>query len=250
MKRLFSFVAALALFGMLAATPSVLAQSGKISYGETVKGSLTSAIQSVSYAFEAKRGDIAVVQMISAASNGLIGGVLTVTDSTGSKLADSSPIISGRLGEIVAVELPSNGEYSINVEGGRSGATGDFEVVLLQAEFLELNTPVESEASSTPEDQRGRYTNFYVVESRNDVELRYERLSGNYTPALIVLTLEVGNNLFERAFLGGSLLTKGSITIEGSRDFRLVTVGSLGFGSSGRGSVQKAAFRLTLTNAE
>lgn len=248
MRRLSVFL--VMLVGLLALNMPALAQGNTMSYGDTVKGSLTNSVQSVSYTFEAQRGDIAVVQMIAAASNGLIGGVLTVTDSTGAKLADSSPIILGRLGEIVVVEAPSDGAYSINVEGGRSGATGDFEVVLLQAEFLELNTPVEGEVSSTPEDQRGRYTNFYVVESRNDVVLLYERLSGNYAPATIVLTVEVGNNLFERAFLGGSLLSKGSIVIEGSRDFRLVTVGSLNFGGSGRGAPQKASFRLILGKAE
>lgn len=41
-----------------------------------------------------------------------------------------------------------------------------------------------------------------------------------------------------------------SITLEGSRDFRLVTVGTLGFGSSGRGTAQTANFRLTLAEAQ
>ncbi|MCE7948549.1 MAG: hypothetical protein DYG88_14085 [Chloroflexi bacterium CFX4] len=250
MKSLIVFVVILAVLFAAAPNQPTLAQSS-ISYGDTVQGELTSSASKISYAFEGKRGDIAVVQMIAAPSNGAIGAQLNVTDSGGAKLADSAAlIIFGRLGEIVVVEVPSDGTYTINVESGSSGTTGAFDLVLLQAEFLELNSPVEGEASSTPDDQRGRYSNFYVVESRSDVELRYERLSGNYTPAMIVLGVEAGNNLFERAFLGGSLLTKGSITIEGSRDFRLVTVGSLNFGSSGRGTVQTSTFRLTLANAD
>lgn len=249
MKRLFVFVVAFALLATLAPLTPTLAQGDKLSYGETVSGSLTNSVSKVSYTFEAKRGDIAVVQLIPTDRNGLIGGTLRVTDSGGSVLADSDRIISGRLGEIVVVEVPSNSQYVINVEG-RAGATGDFEVVLLQAEFLELNTPVEGEVSSTPDGERGRYTNFYVIESRNDVDVRYERLSGNFAPVVIIFEVISGNNLAERAFLAGSLVRKGSITIEGSRDFRLISVSAGDFASSGRGSAQTSTFRLTLANAE
>lgn len=250
MKRLFVFVVILAMLLAVAPNQPTLAQNS-ISYGDTVQGELTNSATKISYTFEGKRGDIAVVQMIAGVSNGAIGAQLNVTDSNATKLADSAAlIIFGRLGEIVVVEVPSDGSYTINVESGSSGTTGTFDLVLLQAEFLELNSPVEGEAKSAGDDQRERYTNFYVVESRSDVELRYERVSGNYAPTMIVLSVEGGNNLFERAFLGGSLLTKGSITLEGSRDFRLVTVGSFNFGGSGRGTVQTSTFRLTLANAE
>jgi hypothetical protein len=247
MKRFLIFAVAIAFLVALASYTPTAAQ-GSIKYGDTVKGSLTGAATSaVSYTFEAKRGDIAVVQLIAAANDGAIGAVLKVLDGNGAVLADSSALlVFGRLGEIVAIEVASDGQYTISVDGGRSGTTGNFEVVLLQAEFLEPNKPVEGTASSTPDGQRGRYTNFYVVESRNETQLLYERLSGNYAPAVIVLGVEAGNNLFERIFMGGSLLTKGSLTLEGSRDFRLVTVGTLGFGSSGRGTAQTANFRLIL----
>jgi len=249
MKRFFIFAVALALLVALAPHAPTLAQDS-ISYGDTVKGSLTSSVTTVSYTFEAKRGDIAVVQLIAAVDNGAIGAALKVLDDGGSVLADSSAlVIFGRLGEIVVVEATSDGQYTISVDGSRTNAIGDFEVVLLKAEFLEPNKPVEGTASSTPEGQRGRYSNFYVVESRNETQLLYERLSGSYAPALIVLGVEAGNNLFERIFMGGSLLTKGSIALEGSRDFRLVTVGTLGFGNSGRGTAQAADFRLTLAEA-
>ncbi|MCS6870091.1 MAG: hypothetical protein RML95_04590 [Anaerolineae bacterium] len=249
MKRLSALVVVLALLAVFTVSAPTLAQGDKISYGDTVKDSLTGSVNKVSYTFEAKRGDIAVVQLIPADRDGLIGGVLTVTDSTGAVLADSDRIISGRLGEIVAVEVRNNGEYTINVEG-RSGATGDFEIALLQAEFLDLDKPVESEVSSTPEGERGRYANFYVIESRNDVEVIYEPLSGNIAPALIIFEVISGNNLAERAFLFGSIVKKGSIVIEGSRDFRLATVSIDNFGSSGRGSAQTSTFRLTLTEAK
>jgi hypothetical protein len=246
MKRFFIFAVALGLLFALAPHVPTLAQDS-ISYGDTVKGSLTSSVTTVSYTFEAKRGDIAVVQLIAAAANGAIGATLKVSDDNGAVLADSSALlVFGRLGEIVVVEARNDGQYTISVDSGRGGATGDFDVVLLKAEFLEPNKPVEGTASSTPDGQRGRYTNFYVVESRNETQLLYERLSGNYAPAVIVLGVEAGNNLFERIFMGGSLLTKGSIALEGSRDFRLVTVGTLGFGSSGRGAAQTANFRLIL----
>ncbi len=80
MKRLFVFVVILAVFFAVAPNQPTLAQSS-ISYGDTVQGELTSSASKVSYAFEGKRGDIAVVQMIAGASNGAIGAQLNVTDS-------------------------------------------------------------------------------------------------------------------------------------------------------------------------
>lgn len=225
-------------------------QPQSLTYGDTAQGEITESVKEVAFEFGGKTGEIAVVQLLPDVQEALIGATLKILDSRGETLADSSKlIVFGQLGEIVFAEIDTDDSYTIQVSVSESGRPGKFEVYLLQAGVLEPGVEVSGEVTSAPRERRNRYGAFYAVRSRDPIELVYDPGREDYLPALIVFSVEDGNNLFPAAYLGGRAFLGGSIQVDGSREVRIIGIGDLNFGNPGR-EENVGEYTLTLSATE
>ncbi len=238
---------ALLLVIVVAAFGVVMAQADdSIAYGDVVEGSLSGSDEVV-YTFEGQEGDVVVVQVVSAPEDGTYSPEVKILDARDREVVNSAAlIIFGRIGAMIGGELAADGEYRVVV----SGSEGDFIMALTKPEALAPGDEIRDETTSTPEDSTIFYKNIYLVDSADDFTLTYEVTDGGFTPTLVVHAFETGGNLFPIAYVGGSDFISGAVTVAGSRDFRIITVGSLNFGSSGSGDEQGAEFTLKLDLAD
>lgn len=256
-KRLSALMLSSLVLAALITVPNptrVQAQAGALSYDEPVEGEITASQKSVSFTLAGEEGDFILLQVQGTQEEGLFGGNLSISDPGDTVIGDSSElIIFGRTGEVLGVELTESGDYTVTVSvRDDSTSVGNFVLYATRATVLEVDgEPVTGQIESATQDQVALYTAAYILESRDDVTLNYELIAGDYTPFVVVHIVERGQNLFARGYLGGELVSAGSVTIAGSRDIRFITVGpfspsSRGFGSS----AVDAEYTLSVTAAE
>ncbi len=199
---------------------------GSITYGELVQVNITDASKGVRYTFEGQAGEVAVIQAIPAQDNGALSAEVRVLDDRDRELASSEAIfIFGRSGQFLAVELPSDGTYTIFLHDD----TGIVDLSVISAPILQIGEPIEGEVETTPENLRLRYDAVFAIDSTADFNVRYLLTSGNYQANLIVYELVDGGNLVPAAYVGGERFLGGSLTIAGSRDFYIAAIGPLNF---------------------
>jgi hypothetical protein len=234
-------VIVVALFGVMTAQAN-----DSIAYGDVVEGTLSGSDEVV-YTFDGQKGDVVVVQVVSAPQNGTYNPEVKILDARDREVVNSAAlIIFGRIGAMIGGELAADGEYRVVV----SGSEGDFIMALTKPEVLEPGDEISDQTTSTPERSTILHKNMYLVDSADDFTLTYKVTDGGFTPTLAVHAFEAGGNLFPIVYVGGSDFISGAVTVAGSRDFRIVTVGSLNFGSRGSGDEQRARFTLTLELAD
>lgn len=230
-KRLCTLLLSVAVISMFTATPLALHAQGDskvLKYDEGVSGEITSSKRSVSFTLAGKAGEFALIELYGQAVDGLCCGQLTVTNANGEVIAD--------LSQILGIEFPDDGEYTVKVSvpDFDTSSVGTFEVYAIRATLLEVDgkTAVGNVEAATVADVE-RFTNAYVLDSRDDVLLNFEITNGKYTPFVVIHSVEPGQNLFARAVMGGAFVTGGSLTLQGSRDLRFITVGPFSIGSTG-----------------
>jgi hypothetical protein len=251
MKRIAVFaVVALLASALVAPAPSKAQDGSKLAYGDNQEFEVTSDARTTTFTFEAKKGDYAIIQVVPTADDGFFGPDLKVADSTGSLVIDSSQVFSFRTGQIGGFEVTEDGEYTIEAGAGEfSNSNGGLVIYLSKAELLEPGKPVEGEVKSFTEDQTEYYTALYLVDSRADLTVEYSYDSRDYPPSMVIMQGFDGGLLFAIGLMGGSGYVKGTMTLEGSREFRIIGVGPFRIGDQGSGSTSSTA-SFTLNVAE
>jgi hypothetical protein len=243
-----------AAFSLFAVNTRLLADVNQIDYGKTVSGEISAQVMEVRYEFKGSKGDIAVIQMLPGVQKTLFGGNVKLEDASGKAIADSTAVfVLGRLGELLAAELPADGTYAITVyvdKDWNPDNAGTYDLTLLKAAALEAGKSVKGDIQSTPKDKRSSYSAVYVLSSTDAVTLNYAKDKGSYNPSVIVYGLETGNSLFPLLYMGGQAFSAGSLKVDGDRNFRIVAVGDLNFGDqSSAGTVEDASFTLSIAAA-
>jgi hypothetical protein len=243
-----------AAFSLFAVNTRSLADANPIDYGKTVSGEISAQVMQVRYEFKGAKGDVAVIEMLPGVQKTLFGGNVKLEDASGKALADSTAVfVLGRLGELLAAQLPADGTYAITVYVDKDWDptnAGTFDLTLLKATALEVGKSVTGDVQSTAKDKRSSYSAVYVFSSADGVTLNYARDKGGYSPSVIVYGLETGNSLFPLIYMGGQAFSAGSLKVGGDPNFRIVSVGDLNFGDqSTADTVENASFTLSIAAA-
>lgn len=207
MKLTISMVTVLAL--AVLALPA-LAQDGQtIEYGQTVTGEITDESFEIPYVFTGSAGDLIVIEMSVADMLGdLDSPVVVLLDPESNELGSGNDL----MGKIVfAIELPANGQYTIlatRTDGSEGDSVGEFILGLHNPPILEIDAPVEDITSSDR-------VNYYAVKTTGSFDILYEKLSGEFDPAVTVHAISSSHEIEEIATLEGMLLSRGMIGIEG-----------------------------------
>lgn len=250
MKKLWiALVAVIVLMGGSLSVPANAQESVKLDFDRKVSGKLSSGADQATFDFDADKGDVVIVQLLPDTSDSLIGGEIKITSDQDQSLADSSAlIIMGRLGSIISAPIDKTGAFTVTVFADSTSSGGGFSLILSKAIPLSEGKTVKGSVKSTPNNERVSYGNFYVLTSTADMVLTYTKTGGDYNPAVLVNSVESGNNVFPMEYMGGVKLGSGSLTIPGDKKSpRIISVGSLDFAGYGSSSEKQLSANYTLT---
>ena len=107
-------------------TTEGLSISGDLAYGDSINGSITTEDVAPAFTFAGSTGDIARVLVD---PEGELDVVVDIVDADGASLVFAGNDNSFGL-EVVAAQIPVDGEYAVLVTPFDEGAVGDFELVL------------------------------------------------------------------------------------------------------------------------
>ncbi|GAB4551294.1 MAG: hypothetical protein OHK0023_18050 [Anaerolineae bacterium] len=219
-----------------------------IAYGEVLAGDISAG--SIFYSFTAQEGEFAAVQLIPKFDAAVIGADIIVTSPSGTELGNSakSRVFRG-VGEVVVAEIVETGEHTIEVALSNSGKAGSYELILNQAIEIPLDSNAQGEAVSSPSREYTRYSTFFIVRSTTPVNITYTFTGGTYAPFVVVHSLDAGNTLNPIAYLGGTGLDGGSMTVAGDPMFQIITVGSSDLGQLSYEEPGSATFTLEVAAA-
>ena len=146
---------------------------------------------------------------------------MRILSSKNAVLVDSSATFA-LIGKVVALELPTDDQYTISINRPTDASTsdvGDFTLYLAHPQELSAGQPVTDNLDN-PHD------NYYLVhESDQAFTLTYRLLSGTVRPDIDVNEIQDGG-LNEMIEMRGDNLTEGKVLLPADADL-LITVGGL-----------------------
>jgi hypothetical protein len=187
-----------------------LAQEGgtKIEYGQTVTGEITNQNFEVPFTFEGNQGDVVVIEMAPVDVLGDLNSPSVILLDAGFNMLGS--VDSGFGTAVFASKLPGDGEYTIlaSRRDGRAGdSVGQFTLQLIKPPVLKVGESIQDMVSSEA-------TNYYVVETQGPFSISYEKLSGDFYPAVLIHLINDDNELEEVASMQGKSFVQGTLGIE------------------------------------
>lgn len=219
-----------------------------IAYGEALAGDISEG--SIFYSFTAQEGEFAAVQLMPKFDAAVIGADIIITSPSGTELANStkSRVFRG-IGEAVVAEIIETGDHTIEVVLSNNGKAGSYELLLNQAIEIPLDSNTQGEAVSSPNREYSRFSTFFIIRNTTPVTITYTFSGGNYAPFVVVHSLDAGNTLNPIAYLGGTSLSGGSMTVAGNPMFQIITVGSSELGQLSYEEPGSATFTLEVATA-
>jgi hypothetical protein len=218
-------------------------------YGDSVTGEITNKAFEVNYQFSGDKGDVLIIKMELASSDGALGTPdILLSDSDGNLIADTTKNVS--IGDVVLpVQLTAKGDYTLTAtrRDGRAGkSVGAFTLDLIKLSLLQLNQPVTDKVSygifkKLPKVEKYYY---YSATAKTPIKVAYQKKDGDYAPGISVNVIK-DNQLKEVGGLSGDELTDGTIGfVAASNTTYILKVGSalLSF------SEGEADYSLTLSN--
>lgn len=221
-KRFMILVLAVAMLAAL--VPAYAQGGGTIEYNSTVTGEMTNENFELAYTFSGAAGDVVIASVEPVDFLGdFESPTLTLTAADGTVVAYRTGYSSA---DIAAV-LPADGDYSLTVgrEDGPDGTSvGEFYLSLWLPEVLASGSSV---TGSTDSDS----VVFYAVKDLAAFSLSYEKSGGDFGPEISVNAIitepdyadEFGY-LDDLAAIYGSVITAGSMTIDGSESVYVIKI--------------------------
>jgi hypothetical protein len=201
----------LILLGVLLVTTALpvqaFAQSATtIKYGDIVKGTLTADKATITYTFKTTANDVVVLYMQQDGSDSSVAPVMTITDSQKAVVGDTTKQYT-TYSAIFAFQATAGGSYTVVAGTGDAAKLGNFKLLLSKAEVLTVGKAANGHATS---DQSA----YYVYTSGDPFTVSYSKQAGDFTPTVNVNQISDSFSLKQLAFIGGGLVSAGSLTIK------------------------------------
>jgi hypothetical protein len=231
-KRLSIALTAVAVLAGVAWSPAPARAQDKLAYGDAVDGEVTDPTQPMTYTFDGKQGDTAIIQVIPLESGD--GSTLDIkavlSDAAGTKLVDSTEdyakIFVGAYADAFVEFLPADGTYTLTVSSNDEKSTGKYILQLFQPEALEFDQPVSVSATFKG---YSRFIAIYTVPSDKPLALSFAENEGD--AGLSVQILEYSNAFMRRsAGVDGTNASEVTLNMRpGNAEFYFITVASPGY---------------------
>lgn len=196
-----------------------------IKYGDTVNDILVSKDTENEYKFAASAGDVIVIDVKTSDILNALQPQIKLLNARGSTMASTSDIDNGLTNfdaftSILAYEIPADGDYTILI------SDGPFQSATPNSKFImRLFKPEILSADKILEDTSRKNTNsYYVIISKGQFALRYQKLEGEYYPAINIDRVE--NGILERlSTTFGDSLEESIVRVKPNRNtIHLVTI--------------------------
>lgn len=181
-------------------------ESTPITYGSTVRGTITDEQPAVRYVFQGREGDIVEISMTGRTAGTTLDTFLILQDENGATIAENDDIDPGIVRDsFVSIELPADGEYTI-VATRYSGTTaptttGEFTLVLavLDPVFAGVDrtaTLIEygQTRTATIDDDTSLYFYFFNGTQGDVVNIEVTAQSGNLDAVMYLYAVTSGGN--------------------------------------------------------
>ena len=200
----------LLLVGMLLTTAvlpiQAYAQSATaIKYGDVAKGEITASKASLSFTFKAAANDMVVLKMKQDGLDSNVAPSLAVTDSTKKTVADTTQQTTYSSATLVFA-VTAAGTYTIVAGTTDPTKIGKFQLLLSKAQVLKSGQASIGHAST-------EQPAYFTYTSGDPFTISYAKSAGDFTPDVNVNKVADDKSLTQVAYIGGSLINAGSLTV-------------------------------------